>query len=203
MEITRAIIDGLGVALNEATLLGVELLPETRVVGVTLSLLTLPEAGPPPQDTRVQFRLAPVGRVAASLRLGRWDDPAAKVVKFRAEELLATVRGLGSLPIYGWEFIDVHKKYFPAWSNRLSLDWRSGADGVAHTLFLFQEGSGRHLDLCIWFDQFDVVRPTDEVVPILEVIEGGRRWWDAFHAGDPRTAGCGMFPLQKQRRRDV
>jgi hypothetical protein len=56
----------LGVALNEATLLGVELDPERRLAAATLAVLTLPETGPGPRDSRVQLLFSP-GRPARRL----------------------------------------------------------------------------------------------------------------------------------------
>ena len=68
----------LDVALNEATLLGAEVDAERRAAALTFSVLSLPpDDGPPPHDARVQFILGPVGRLAASLRNGRWDDAHA------------------------------------------------------------------------------------------------------------------------------
>src|SRR5260221_8868724 len=90
----------LGVALTEADLLGFELDPERRIAAATLRVPTLPDSGPPPQDRRVQLLLRPVGRVAASLRNGRWDDPAAEVVPFAIDDLLTTVQSFGGLPVY-------------------------------------------------------------------------------------------------------
>jgi hypothetical protein len=199
MELSPQTKDGLGVAFNEATLLGAELRQSDRVAGVTLALLSLPEAGAPPQDSRVQLRLAPVGRVAASLRLGAWNDPRSQVVPFAIEDLLKTVQSFAGLPIYGWKFFDVLDKDPSNWLDRLSLDWTSGTDGQAHTLQLFQEGQGRHLDLCIWFDRLQILSPAGDELDVNDVIAGGRRWWDALYANDPRATGRGIVPL----RRDV
>ncbi|MGH2848543.1 MAG: hypothetical protein ACRDL0_21490, partial [Thermoleophilaceae bacterium] len=76
IELTEEQKNGIGVALNEASLVGIEVDQERRWAGVTLAVLTLPpEGGPEPQDPRVKLILSPVGRLAASLRLGHWDDP--------------------------------------------------------------------------------------------------------------------------------
>ncbi len=196
MELTKEVAEGLGVAFNEATVLGVELIPSERRAGVTLELLTLPEVGPPPEDTRVQLRMEPVGRLAASLRLGLWNDPTAQVVPFEIGDLLETVRSLGCLPVYGWEFFDQHERDFTTWSDRLSLDWKSGRDGMAHSFLLFQEGNNRHLDICVWFDSFEIVNPSGDLLKVEDVIAGGERWWKAFHASDPRTEGRGLVPMR-------
>lgn len=187
----KDVMDGLGVALNEATLLGVEADANARTVCVTLRVLSLPEAGPPPDDLWVLLSLSPVGRVAASLRLGPWNDDTAAVEPFAIEDLSGVVRSFEGCDIYGWHFFDCGDEDFDRWSGRLSLDWRGGTDGLAHTLDLFQEGADRgqdrHLDLRLWFDDLTLYTPTKAVLPVEEFIAGGRRWWDAFYRGDPRT----------------
>lgn len=185
----------LGVALNEADVLGVELAEDRRVVSITFAVLSLPLAGPPPEDRRVQFLLHPVGRVAASYRQGRWDDSEAEVTRFEPRELLQVVQRFGGLPVYGWEFFDVHEKDFVTWRDRLSMDWKQGEGGMSHSLSLFQEGPEAHLDLCIWFDSFEIRTASGEPVSLDEFCDGGRRWWDAVYAGDPRTDGHGIVPL--------
>jgi hypothetical protein len=60
----------------------------------------------------------------------------------------------------------------------------------------FQDGVTRHLDLCLWFDELEIRRPSGEQVPLDEFAAAGKRWWDAFHAHDPRTQGLGMAPLK-------
>ena len=187
----------LDVALNEATLLGAEVDPERRAAALTFSVLSLPpDDGPPPDDARVQFILGPVGRLAASLRRGCWDDAHAVVEEFPLDRLLEVVMSFKGLPIYGWEFVDrPEADKFATWSDRLSLDWRSGPDGMSHTLDVFQEGYDRHLDLRIWFDELGVFTPEHEEIALDDFAAGGVRWWDGLYANDPRTAGHGIAPL--------
>lgn len=190
----------LNVAFNEATLLGAEVDAERRVAAVTLDVLTLPSEGPPPEDSRVQLILHPVGRVAASWRMGSWDDPNAEVVPFPLERLLEVVQSFGGQPIYGWEFLDAHDKDMARLRRRLSLDWRSGEDGLSHSLSLFQESASRkvqHLDLFLWFDELVVRRPDGTTHSLEDFAAGGQRWWDALYAGDQRTEGQGISPLRK------
>ena len=61
----------LGVALNEADLLGFEVDPARRIATATFRVLTLPAEGPPPADRRVQMLFRPVGRVPAERVLER------------------------------------------------------------------------------------------------------------------------------------
>jgi hypothetical protein len=195
MELSEEDCDNLGVALNEATLLGVEVDLEKRRAAATLAVLTLPPEGPGPKDSRVQIVFERLERVAASLRRGRWDDPTALVDPFGVNELLPKVQSFGGLPIYGWEFFDIADETFPALSNRLSFDVSLGAAGGTHSFVVFQEGIDRHLDLWLWFDHFTIRDSLGVVIPLNEFVAGGRRWWDAFHRLDPRTQGHGIDPL--------
>lgn len=196
MAFTQEQRTGLGIALNEADLLGFEIDPERRIAVATFRVLTLPERGPAPHDRRVHFTFCPVGRIVASLRKGRWDDPDAEVVPFAISELLATVQSFGELSIYGWEYIDVHAKQLAKWGDRLSLDWASGDDGLSHSITVFQDPGDRILDLCVWFDSMELSDSRGESIPLDAFIAGGKRWWQAFYAGDERTKGYGMAPLQ-------
>ena len=198
-DLTQDQKHGLGVAFNEATLLGAEVSPEQQTCAITVSLLTLPESGPAPEDSRIQILLRPVGKVWASLRLGRWDDDAAPVQRFEMPELLKVVQSFGG-PIYGWEFLDLEEDRFKNWSGRLSLDWTGNPEGMKHSIFLFQEGAvpERILDLRIWFRDIEFRTPQGQVVTIDDVIAGGKRWWDGLYAGDKRTDGHGIVPGKKE-----
>ena len=187
----------LGVALNEADLLGFEVAPDRRVAAATFRVLALPAEGPLPEDRRVQTLFHPVGRVAASLRHGLCNDEAAEVVPFVLGDLLGVVQSFEGQPIYGWEFFDTHDKELTRWGNRLSLDWRAGPGGLSRSIAVFQAsgvGPARHLDLCVWFDELEVRRPDGTAIPLEDFAAGGRRWWTGLHAGDDRTEGHGIFP---------
>jgi len=194
-------IHGLGVAFNEATLLGVEVDTNRHICGITLAVLALPSEGPKRDDSRLQIILHPIGRVAASLRHGRWDDDKAQVKPFEVHRLFEVVQSFHGLPIYGWAFIDTPEEAFSKWSKRLSLDWRGDPDIVTHNLTLFQEGGSpdRILDLRIWFQDIAFCRPSGEKVPIATVIDEGKRWWDGLYSGDPRTQDQGIHPLKNDR----
>ena len=190
---------GLGVALNEARLLGAEVDAARRLAAITLSVLTLPPEGPPPSDPRLQLLLRGVTRVAASLRLGNWNDAAAPVQAFELPALLEVVQSFGGQPIFGWEFFDIADKKRIGWHDKTSLDVRLGdATGEEHSISLFQDGEDdvRHLDLCLWFQSLEFRTALRETVPLDEVIAGGRRWWDALFRSDPRTAGSIVIPLR-------
>ena len=196
MALSKNETEGLGVAFNEATLLGVEVDAARSLCGLTLSVLTLPQDGPAPDDSRVQMLLRPVGRVCASLRSGRWDDLQAHVEKFELSELLKIVQSFGGQPIYGWKFFDLEEFNFEEWSDRLSLDWHGNSSAMEHNITLFQEGSvpERILDLRIWFKEITFHRANGELIKTEDIITGGKKWWDGLHSGDKRTAGHGIFP---------
>jgi hypothetical protein len=186
---------GLGVALNEASLLGVEVSRARGLAAITMDVLTLPESGgPPPQDSRVSILLRNVGRVAVSLRGGLWNDLGAPIMPLTLEQLLPTVQSFGGQPVYGWEFIDVDCHANDEWMMRLSLDERIPGGSVAHHITLFQEGVDRHLDFRIWFAELEVYRPDHTSIALDDFIASGQRWWDALHKGDPRTDGRGIMP---------
>ncbi|MBI1189728.1 MAG: hypothetical protein GC200_03485 [Tepidisphaera sp.] len=185
---------GIGVALNEATLLGAEVSRERRGAAITFAVLSLPPDGAsPPEDSRVSLVLDQVGRVVASLRNARWDDDQAPAVPFALSDLLPTVQSFGNLPVYGWEFIDAEAGY-ERWANRLSLDERFEGGSNQHSITLFQEGHERDLDLRIWFSGLRVYRPNHAEISLAEFIAAGKRWWDGLHSGDPRTQGSGIVP---------
>jgi hypothetical protein len=197
MEFSAEQLRTFGVALNEATVIAVDVESARRAVAVTLGVLSLPtDDGPAPGDPRVVLLLEPVGRIAASLRHGRWDDADARVETFALEDLAGSVKGFEQQSIYGWQFLDVSDgDAFEPWAERLSVDWRSEPGGLAHTLDLFQEsaaGPARILDLRIWFDELRIFRPDGSERAFDEFTAAGVRWWDGLKSGDPRTAGHGI-----------
>lgn len=198
MQFSQQQIDDFNVALNEAQLVGIEVDPLGPRAAITLAVLSLPaDGGPEPEDPRVQFVLEPLGRVAASLRHGRWDDESARIEHFKLEQLADVVSARGQLPIYGWEFLDVPaEKDFDGWRDRLSLDWTTNDDvGQTHTLDLFQEDQP-HLDLRLWFDEIQIFDPARQLIAFDDFTAAGVRWWDALYAGDPRTQAHGIVPLR-------
>ena len=197
MKLTQDQLDGLGVALNEATLLGLEVDPQRLRAAATLTVLTLPPDGPEPADPRRQFIFYPVGRVAASLRHGRWDDAAAPVEAFSIEQLLSAVQSFGGQPVYGWKFID-RDDGFSRWSRRLSLDFAGDHTAMEHSITLFQEGATQNkiLEIRLWFRELEIRDPQGEVILLDDFIAGGVRWWDAMYAGDSRAQGHGIIPAK-------
>jgi hypothetical protein len=194
MDIDVKLAGDLGVALNEASLAGLEYSAKDNVAAATFVCLTLPADGPEPADSRRQFIFHRVGRIAASLRLGRWDDVDAAVEPFQVSDLLPVVQSFGCQPIYGWEFFNVHKKELSQWGKSLSLDLRPDNGSMKNSISLFQEAAkcDKHLDLCLWFESFAIRDANGNDIALDDFIAGGVRWWEAMHAGDKRTEGHGI-----------
>jgi hypothetical protein len=186
---------GLNTALNESRLLSLQVDRIARTATVWFDVLTLPEEGPASANTVVALVLGGVTRVAVSLREGRWNDQHATVTPVTLDRLDAVVRAFGGQPIYGSEFIDPTEELWAHWRQRLSLDDVLSAEAAHHVVQLFQEGSDadRILELRLWFTELGVVDREGRHIVLEEFVGGGRRWWDALSAGDPRTAGHGIF----------
>lgn len=193
MNWNESTLSGLGVALNEADLVGVHIDPASRTATVTLLVLSLDNER---RAREIQLLLTPVSRVAASLRCGAWNDPLAAVLPLQLDTLSAAVQSFGGQPIYGWEFFDRHDEELALWGDRKSLDWRvAGAAPARHSICLFQEGLERHLDLCVWFDDLEVLDERGMRIDLAALIADGEGWWAALRNHDPRTRGHGLFPL--------
>ena len=198
MEISEELVAKLGTALNESSIAGMEYSKKKNAVAVTFSVLTLPESGLEPKDPRRQFVFYNIGRIAASLRHGNWDDDGAPVETFEIENLLVVVQSFGCQSIYGWQFFNVHEDEMKQWGNRLSLDLKMEKGSMDNSISLFQEGiSGkRHLDICIWFEYFRILDAQYNEISQDDFIAGGIRWWNAMYSGDQRTANHGIYPLK-------
>lgn len=172
---------------------GFDLDLERRMIGITFDLLTLLKDGNPPDDSRARFELFPVGRIAASLRFGAWNDAAAPVMPFTIDQLADVVKSFGAQAVYGTNFFDSEDD-FTTWSSRMSVNYESHSDGHTHSLYLFQEGHQRHLDLIVWFDGLHIVDARHTSLRVDDIVGGARRWWDAWSKGDQRVMNRGIFP---------
>lgn len=195
MKITAEQKSGLSVALNEATLLGLELNTDERRVGATFDVLALPEHGPKAEDRRVLFVFWPIGHMAVSFVADSSDDADSEILPVEPSRVMAVVQSLGGQPIYGWEFFDQDRD-FATWEDRLSLDYRAGDDGLSESITLFQEGHDQFLILRIWFDELQIQNPDGTVADLDEFVAAGQRWWEGMHAGDPRALTDGIVPMK-------
>lgn len=186
---------GLDMAVNEADFCDLRINERKGEVQVLLVVLTLPEEGPEPEDRRRVLRCHGVSRIVASLRHGPLHDDRAAISALSLRELPETVRSFGSQPIYGWEFFDVPGELRRTWRELASIDYPVGQGRGSHSLDLFCEGLAddrRRLDLRIEFDELSVEDSRRTEISLEDFAEGGRRWWEAFDRGDPRTAGHGL-----------
>jgi hypothetical protein len=186
------------IALNEASWLSLAFNTADRRVTLCFDVLTLPDGLGGEGHELVTMSLNSVGRIVASLRLGRWDDERAEIVRLELAELPAIVESFGASPVYGWEFFDLPGPSWEPWRLRLSLDERWADGAGAHSVNLFQEGrreaQDRHLDVRIWFDELAVSNEAGKEIPLPEFASGGKRWWDALRTGDDRVRGFGIVP---------
>lgn len=195
MEISGELCQRLGVALNEADLLGLAVDKDGREATITVRVLTLPEHGPEPLDRVRLLRCSPVCRVAASLRHGRWDDEHARVEPVTLSQLGEFVGRWGH-SIYGWEFVDPPDTSWKTWRTRLSLDvrFKRRSRHVTEMFDNFYEPE-RHLDFRIWFEDLAIFTLASEPISLEDFAKGGERWWQGLYAADPRTSGHGILPF--------
>jgi hypothetical protein len=137
--------------LASCTVLGAELDPEYRVLGLTVE----PLDADPEVDDRRQVVLHPVGEFAASLR--RADRT---VLTFDVEHLPDVVaRFEGAVP--QGDPLPSTRPARDAWGSRPSLQGASAApDGRTHHLRLHLEHGDLVLDLHVTFDDYDVRDPS-------------------------------------------
>ncbi|WP_227997874.1 hypothetical protein [Nocardia australiensis] len=201
MNVSRGLLDGmdttgLNTALSEATCLGLEVDQTEGRLNLELEVLTLPPDGTAIEDHRVRLTFTGVSRVAASMRVQRWDDVVATVLPLRLDGLDEGIRSFGGGRLHGWEFIDVDDSGWALWGEFLSFDTKIDDHISAHVLEFSQEEGidPRELDVRVWFDNMIIHDSSGNEIPLREFIAGGVRWWKAHDAGDPQTIRPGIVP---------
>ncbi|MGW5435926.1 hypothetical protein [Nocardia asteroides] len=201
MNVSRGLLDsfdinGLNTALSESTCLGVEVDAAAGRLQLALEVLTLPADGPAPTDTKVLLTFTGVTRVAASLRIQRWDDIDAKVLPLSLDQLDEAIESFGGGGLHGWEFIDLDDSGWALWSELLSFDTVLDQRIAAHVIEFSQEEGidPRELDVRVWFDRITVTDLSGREIPMAEFVAGGRRWWTAHDAGDARASKADVAP---------
>ena len=189
----------IGLALNEANLLGVQFDRNSKVISCTFALVAMDKDGNVPEDNRLLFIFRPVGRFVASYRMVNVDSSSETVEIFEPDSILDIVQTFQRLPIYGWDFINCGDQIFDTWKDKLSFDYASehGA-GLTNTIDLFQDGGSRHLDLRIWFDDFEIMKPTYETVELEEFLDNGKRGWDAIYSNSEKMSHFGIIPSKSE-----
>ncbi len=195
MQIDKELRHRIGLALNEATLLGVEFDKEKNLVACSFALVAMDKDGNVPKDNHFLFIFKPVGRFVTSLRNGHWDDKDATIDYFEPNDILTKIKSFNGQSIYGWDFVNCGDEDFNKWKDRLSFDYSTGETiGLANTIDLFQEGFERHIDIRIWFDDFEILTPKYEPVDLEEFLENGKRGWDAVYANNNKMGNFGIIP---------
>lgn len=195
VELTDELRAGLDTALNEADFCDIRINERRGEVRLLFVVLTLPEEGPEPEDRRTVLSCSGVSRIVASLRRAIGHEGEEETVSLFLEELPSTVRSFGSQPIFGWRFLDMPESGDAPWRDKASLDFSVGRGRGEHSIDLFQESidePARRLDLRIEFDELTVTDARGDALPLDDFAAGGRRWWAALEAGDPRTEGHGI-----------
>ncbi|GGN88582.1 hypothetical protein [Nocardia rhizosphaerihabitans] len=201
MNVSRGLLDsfdinGLNTALSESTCLGVEVDATAGRLQLALEVLTLPADGPAPTEAKVLLTFTGVTRVAASLRIQRWDDIEARVLPLTLDQLDEAIESFGGGGLHGWEFIDLDDSGWTLWSELLSFDTVLDQRIAAHVIEFSQEEGidPRELDVRVWFDKITVTDLGGKEIPMAEFIEGGRRWWAAHDSGDARASKADVAP---------
>lgn len=193
--------DGLEVALDEATVAGLRAEPG-GAVALLLHVLALPKVDPPDPDTRRALVLSGVSRARVLLRRdvpGQVDyGPALPLTDLAAvEAFFASLTRTGDL--YGGQFLDA-PELCADWPPEVSLDLTSGPAGAGtRALYWFNECAVGDEEFCIEgvveFTGVAVRHADGTPLPVEEFVADGRRWWQAFRAGDPRVSPAAQRAL--------
>ncbi|WP_327148923.1 hypothetical protein [Nocardia sp. NBC_01329] len=210
MTSTRGLLDeldaaGLDKALSEAGCLGLEVDSEAGRLDLELEVLSLPEqiSGTAENEheagsscRRVRLTFQGVTRIAASLRIQRWDDLEPRILPLDLPGLPAAVASFGGSRLHGWEFVDLDDSGWALWSELLSFDTTIDTRIARHVLEFSQEEGvdPRELDIRVWFDTVTAHTTGGEPIPLPDLVSGSERWWDAHDKGDPRTTHPGIAP---------
>jgi hypothetical protein len=198
VEWGQELIDQLDLALNESQVCGLRFDAEAAEARLLIEVLALPVAGPIDRDPRRVLVLSGVPSIEVILRADR-DGALGPVLPLESFDALD--RFFASLghadAMYGWSFID-RQSAGEVWNVRASLSAASSETQAAgHTLHWFTEcgrpGSGEDWDRflvqgVIRFDGLRIERADGRPVPLQEVLEDARRWWDAFERKDARLS---------------
>jgi hypothetical protein len=189
----------IGVALNEATMLGVEFDEEKNLISCSFAVVAMDKDGDVPADNRLLFVFKPIGRFVASFRNGLWNDKDATVNKIQPTDILKVVQSFQGQAIYGWDFVNCGDNDFDTWKDRLSFDYSTGTNiGLTNTIDLFQEDGEKHLDFRIWFDDLEIFTPKFDKVELQTFLDNGKRGWDAVYENNKKMNDFGIIPATKE-----
>lgn len=197
MNFSEQQLRGINLAMDEASLLNLELDLLLRSARITLQVFSISENGQVPIDRKVVLCLKLVSRISASLRHYDKNNKYLRTEKLNINDFEETIKSFGGANIYGSNFIRPGNESLPGWAEDVSLELSLGDDEDDYMIDLFQWDDSRKLDFRIWFNELTIARASDDQkILIDDFIAGGKRWWEAFNKNDPRTQGFGMFPLK-------
>jgi len=184
----------LNTALNEATVVGVDLDPAAATARLLLHVLALPERGPIDPDPRRALTLTGVSDFQVLLRKDPFGGDFGPAIPIQDLDELASLFGrlVRFQPMYGWRFLN-NLDLTGDWPPEPSLNLRLRPEPAAHTLYWFTECSQDAdsffcLEGVIWFDGLQVERADRIPVSVQQFAADGRRWWAGLRANDPRVS---------------
>ena len=189
--------DRLGVALNEAEVVGVRLLDEPGAIGVMLHVAALPEFGEIDRDARRTLVLRGVDQVRVMLRLDMAGDGLGEPIPLSGldsvDAFFASLSFGGSM--YGWDFFD-RADFTQDWPSPPSLQLTLSDQHPSHTFDWFMDHCGRVedgqlriylIEGTVGFNEISIQRATGDDQLLETFIDEGVRWWQAFQDHDPRV----------------
>src|SRR5690606_10258259 len=185
-DITTDIKDGLNLALNEASIIGLDFDEGQQTVYVTFYPIAIQQDGTIPNDNRFLFAFKNVGRLASSLTL----DKDTTAIKFDPDQLADKMSEYKNEQLYGWEIIDNGDVIFKDWKDNKSFDLIINSDfDKQHTIDLFQEDkySKKTIDVRIWFDSIEIFDSNLKPFDIQTFIDNGKRGWDKLYESGWKT----------------
>jgi hypothetical protein len=187
-----------GVALNEADVLGIQLEPSGAWCDLLVHVLALPETGPLDPDARRVLRLVSPAQVRVLLQQDRFQragyGPVIPLTGLdQVEAFFASLAWSGSM--YGWEFLDA-PSLTRDWPAQPSLSIEIRPQAGSHSLYWFNEcgraeGDARAaycIEGTVTFEDLEVRRADAALQPLDEFISDGDRYWQGLHNRDQRLS---------------
>ncbi len=164
MPATDADLHALDALLDQAVLLGAELDPNYRVLGLTIDVAPDRHPGQPAGgDHRLQVLLHPAGTIEASLRR-RGDETVVEA--FTVDQLPDVVHALDG-PVLTAPIVGEGPVAPGEWGPAMSLQGRSNApDGHRHRLRFDVTAGDREFGLHVTFDEVEVRGPDGQGIAL-------------------------------------
>lgn len=188
MEASPIEMRDLGVALNEARVVALDVDVAAATVDLRVDVLALGEGGDGPPDRRRTFRFTGVDRLRAAVRVGGLLAPVVPLASPSA--LSAFVAGLpGETFLLGGDFFD-DPELWRRWPASSSLEVFPTAERPATHTFSWSidavRGDGRRtvFDLALDHAALEVLDAGGAPIESARVLDETRRFWRQLSAGD-------------------